>query len=175
MVTAALRPELFTEIARRLLNLAPERFRTQLLGVVVRFLAGFEGLHRPRRLATVFVLSVPVWLAEAVMYYLVALGFDLQSYFDSMGEMAAVILMLTSVSNLATSIPSSQGSVGPFEFFAALALVFAGVSSGVASAYAVVLHLALLLPVIATGLLHLATVGLSLGDLTKRRPTEDSA
>ena len=89
--------------------------------------------------------------------------------------MVAVVLLLTAISNLATSIPSSQGSVGPFEFFAALALVFTGVNSGVASAYAVVLHLALLLPVIATGLLHLAMVGLTLGDLTKRRPTEDSA
>ena len=82
MVTAALNPQLFTDIARRLLSLAPARFRTPLLGFTVRFLAGFEGLHRPRRLITVFLMSTPVWLAEGVMYYIVALGFDLQSYFD---------------------------------------------------------------------------------------------
>jgi uncharacterized protein (TIRG00374 family) len=176
MIMAALHPQAFIALARRLLNLAPTKVRPRLLEFVVRFLAGFEGLQRPGRLATVFLLSLPVWLAEAVMYYIVALGFDLQAQFDNVGVMIAAMLLLTAVSNLATSIPSSQGSVGPFEFFAALTLVFLGVSGGVASAYAVVLHLALLLPVIAMGLLHLALVGISLGDLTKRRyadTTED--
>jgi len=96
----------------------------------------------------------------------VALGFDLQSEFDTVGLMIAAMLVLTSVSNLATSIPSSQGSVGPFELLGALSLVFLGVASGVASAYILVLHLALLLPVIAMGMAHLAMSGLSLLDLT---------
>jgi hypothetical protein len=59
--------------------------------------------------------------------------------------------------------------VGPFEFFAALSLAFLGVSAGLAFAYAVVLHLALLVPVIVTGFLHLALRSISLSDLTRRR------
>ena len=59
--------------------------------------------------------------------------------------------------------------MGPFEFFAALSLAFLGVSTGLAFAYAVVLHLALLVPVIATGFLHLALRSISLSDLTRRR------
>ena len=106
------------------------------------------------------------------------LAFGLEAHFDTMAEMVAVMVILTSVSNLATSIPSSSGSVGPFEFFGREALVFltAGtVAVGLATAYIIVLHLALLLPVIAAGLLHLAFVGLTLGELTKRPPTEDAA
>ena len=170
MVTAAIYPEIFLAGARRLAQLVPNKYRDRVLGLIVRFLAGFEGLHRPGRLATVFLLSTPIWIAEGTMYYIVALGFDLQSEFDNAGLMLAAMLVLTASSNLATSIPSSQGSVGPFEFFAALSLVFLGVGSGVASAYAIVLHLALLLPVIGAGVVHLAIHSLSLGDLTRGRP-----
>ena len=175
MVLAALYPELFLKWAERFSRVAPAKYREPVLGLVVRFLAGFEGLHRPGRLFTVLLLSVPIWLIEATMYYLVALGFGIQDQFDSLAVMIAAMLVLTSVSNLATSIPSSQGSVGPFEFFAALSLVFLGVSGGVASAYAVVLHLALLLPVILTGFLYLAIKSVSLADLTRKRPPDPEA
>jgi uncharacterized membrane protein YbhN (UPF0104 family) len=86
--------------------------------------------------------------------------------------MIVAMLVVTSVSNLATSIPSSQGSVGPFEFFAVLSLAFLGVSPGLAFAYAVVLHVALLVPVIITGFLHLALRNVSLTDITRRRLTD---
>jgi glycosyltransferase 2 family protein len=171
MVLAALYPELFVRAAQKFTRFAPAKYRDSIFGLVVRFLGGFEGLHRPSRIITVFLLSAPIWLAEGTMYYIVALGFDLQVEFDSIGLMIVAMLVVTSVSNLATSIPSSQGSVGPFEFFAALSLAFLGVSTGLAFAYAVVLHLALLLPVIATGFLHLALSKVSLSELTRRRVT----
>lgn len=169
MISAALYPELFEKGLAKLVRYAPARYRDVLLGFLLRFVTGFEGLHRPSRLITVFVFTLPIWIAEGTMYYIIALGFDLQSEFTSVGVMIAAMLVLTSVSNLATSIPSSQGSVGPFEFFAALGLVFLGVSGGVATAYAVVLHLALLLPVIAAGFIHLAIRGISFSDLAKNR------
>lgn len=172
MVLAALYPETFIRWASRVAKFAPEKYRAPALGFVVRFLGGFEGLHRPSRVASVFLLSVPIWLAEGTMYYIVALGFGLQAEFDSVALMIVAMLVVTSVSNLATSIPSSQGSVGPFEFFAALSLAFLGVSSGLAFAYAVVLHVALLVPVIITGFLHLALRNVSLTDLTRRRLTD---
>ncbi len=167
MLLISLLPDLFLRVTDRLVSLLPEGSQGRASGVAKRFIAGFEGLHWPKRLLTVFVLSLPIWLAEGVMYYIIALGFDLQSELDSIGVMIAAMLVLTSVSNLATALPSSQGSVGPFEFFAALALVSMGVGSGVASAYAVVLHLALLLPVIVAGLAHLATQSVSLRQLTR--------
>ena len=169
MISAALYPDVFTKAIAKVVRFAPAKYRDLILGFLVRFVTGFEGLHRPSRLFTVFVLTVPIWVAEGTMYYIIALGFDLQSEFSSVGIMLAAMLVLTSVSNLATSIPSSQGSVGPFEFFAKLGLVFFGVSAGVATAYAVVLHLTLLLPVIAAGFIHLAIRGISFKELAQSR------
>jgi uncharacterized protein (TIRG00374 family) len=169
MVLAALYSELFIRWASRVVMVAPEKYRAPSLRLIVRFLGGFEGLNRPSRIASVFLLSLPIWLAEGAVYYLVALGFGLQSEFDSVVLMIVAMLVVTSTSNLATSIPSSQGSVGPFEFFAALSLAFLGVSPGLAFGYAVVLHVTLLVPVIITGLLHLALRNVSLTDLTRRR------
>jgi uncharacterized protein (TIRG00374 family) len=160
-------PRTSTNVAGRLIGVLPARARGTAQGLVARFIAGFEGLHRPGRLLTVLMLTLPVWLIEGTMYYIIAMGFDLQSSFDSTGDLVAAILVLTAVSNLATSIPSSSGSVGPFEFFGALALVFLGVGSGLATAYILVLHVALLLPVIVMGLLYLATQSVSLGQLAR--------
>lgn len=172
MVLAALYPEIFLKGAVWFSRFVPAKYRESALDLIVRFLAGFEGLHRPHRLFTVLALSLPIWLIEGTMYYLVALGFDIQDQFESVGVMIAAMLVLTSVSNLATSIPSSQGSVGPFEFFATLSLVFLGVGTDLALAYAIVLHAALLLPVVGVGLLHLAMARLSLGELTRGQREE---
>ena len=174
MVSAAVYPDVFLRVARFLTKCAtgklPERFGRRAYGLTQRFIDGFQGLHRPSKLAAVFGLSLPVWVLEGAAYYIVALGFDLQVDFDSLGLMIAAMLVLTSAANLATSIPSSQGSVGPFEFFAVLSLEFLGVASGVASAYAIVLHVTLLLPPIVAGLLHLAASSVTLGQLTRATP-----
>ena len=126
MVTAAVYPDVFLRVARWITGKLPERFGQRAYGLTQRFIDGFEGLHRPSKLAAVFGLSLPVWVLEGASYYIVALGFDLQADFNSLGLMIAAMLVLTSAANLATSIPSSQGSVGPFEFFAVLSLEFLG-------------------------------------------------
>jgi uncharacterized protein (TIRG00374 family) len=169
MIIAALYPRIFLTVTTWAAKKLPDRYEAPVFKLIERFLAGFEGLHKPSRLATVFLLSWPVWIIEGIVYYVVALGFDIQSELDGVLLMVAAMLVLTSISNLATAIPSSQGSVGPFEFFAWLALDFVNVSSGVASAYALVLHAALLLPVIAVGFLYLASQGIGLGELTGSR------
>jgi non-ribosomal peptide synthetase component F len=53
--------------------------------------------------------------------------------------------------------------LGPFEFFVRETLVFSGVASHVATAYALVLHAAILATMIIGGALCLRTAGLSPG------------
>ena len=169
IIIAALRPRPFRQISALLSRRLPHRYAEAAQGIAERFIDGFQGLHRPERLAWVFVLSLPIWITEGAMYYVIGLGFGLHVPLGGYWMLAAAMLVVVSLSNLSTSIPSSQGSVGPFEFFAALSLIFLGVSSGLASAYAIVLHLALLLPVIGAGLAYLASQSTSLGQLTRRR------
>ena len=169
MVLVALRPERFRALVALLTRRLPGRIGPRVEGFADRFVDGFEGLHRPGRLAGVFVRSVPIWLVEGVMYYIVALGFGLQDQLGGPLAMAAALLAVTAASNLATALPSSPGSLGPFEALAVLSLVFLGVDGETALAYAIVLHLALLVPVIAAGLAHLAARRLTLGQLMRRR------
>ena len=84
---------------------------------------GLTVLSSPSDMLKVFLWSVPIWAAEAAMYYLIALGFDLRPIFDSQLEFIAVILVFTSAANLAGVVPSTAGGWGPFDVFGALALV----------------------------------------------------
>ena len=99
-------------------------------GLAYVFIDGLGSLKDPRRLAMVFLLSLPVWLMEALMYYIIAFSFDLHTSFGLM-EMAGVILLVTAVSNLATSIPAAGGGIGAFEVAAAVHDTHAAGSGGV--------------------------------------------
>ena len=171
IVMAALRPRLFegmgNGVARRIP--LPTRYRALIRAFFSRFVGGFAGLHQPGRLGRVAVLTLPVWIMEGVAYYLIALGFDLDAHLGSHWLLAGSMLLIISLANLAISVPLSQGGVGPFEIFAALGLVVLGVESVHASAYAIVLHAVLLLPVIAVGLLYLAIRSIPLADLLQSR------
>ena len=78
------------------------------------------------------------------------------------------MLAVTATSNLATSIPSLPGGLGLFEGFAIATLVFLGTGDSLASAYVVVLHLTLLVPVTVAGLLYLWRENLSIAQLTQK-------
>jgi glycosyltransferase 2 family protein len=141
--------------------------RTRLLGIAERLLEGLTVVSSPKDLAKVFVWSLPVWASEAVMYYLIAQGFDLRSVFDSQVEFIAAILVFTSAANLAGVLPSTAGSWGPFDFFGAAALVALGVGQDVAAAYALTVHVALWVPPTVVGAVLLVLDGNSLSKLMK--------
>ena len=89
------------------------------------------------------------------MYYIIGIAFDLTSSLGGNAMMVAAMLATTSVSNLATAIPSSQGGIGPFELFGSGVLIVLGVEREVATAYILALHVALLVPVTVLGLVYL--------------------
>ena len=169
IVTAALRPRPFLRLSAFAARPLPRRPQAFVRAFAARFIRGFEGLHRPGRLAGIFALTLPVWIVEAIMYFLVAVAFDLQTQVGGLLPLAGAIILAVALSNLSTAIPASQGGVGPFEFFTALTLVLVGVDGGTASAYAVVLHVVQILPVIIAGLAHLAFQGVSFGELLRGR------
>ncbi|MCE2469978.1 MAG: flippase-like domain-containing protein [Dehalococcoidia bacterium] len=173
IVLVSMAPDSAKRLARSVVKLLPARVSGRAYDQLERFINGFEGLHRPTRLLALLLLSLPVWFAELAVYYIVALGFGLQDHFDSLAAMFAALALMAAMSNLATALPSSQGAVGPFEFFAVLSLEALGVGVGLATAYAVVLHLAVLLPPIAVGLGYLAVRGIAFGQLTGRRRTAE--
>lgn len=174
IIFLAINPNAFISITQKLILLLPKKFESSLNPLIKRFVNGFTGMNSPKRLFWVFCLSIPVWIAEAYMYLIIGYGFGIDSFFPDIWQYWLAMLVVVSVSNLATSIPSSQGSVGPFEVFATIALVYLGVSNGVASAYVIILHLSLLLPVIIAGIAYMVYASLSLKQITGN-PSERSS
>ena len=166
IVLVGIIPNLFIQGTVNLIKILPKNLRRTAIPLIERFYSGFIGMNKPSRLFNVFFLSLPVWIAEACMYFIIGYGFGIDSFFSSLWEYCLVILVVVSASNLATAIPSSQGSVGPFEVFATMALIYLGVSNGIASAYVIILHLSLLFPVIIVGIGYMFYASLSLKQLT---------
>ncbi len=169
LLTMSAKPIWLLNSVSRMLRLLPYGLRPGAYRLAESFLDGLAILRSRRRLPLIFMLSLPIWLLEVLMYYIVTISFNVPEHFSGVGEMIAVMLLVTAISNLATSIPSSQGGVGPFEFFGAATLVILGLERAIASAYIIVLHLALLAPLTLLGLLYLWADGISLGYLSRQR------
>ena len=162
LVILATSPGLGRTLAHLLSSLMPVRLRPKVEGLINLMLEGLGALRSPRRLIAMLVLSIPVWLAEAALYYLIAISFDLDVGFH-------VILLVTATSNLATAVPSSIGGIGPFEVVAKATLVAFGVGTA-AAAYAFFVHiLALWLPVNILGMFFLWRENLSIAQLAGTR------
>ncbi len=157
LTLVAYQPWRLLRLAGAVASRLPGRLETRILGLAELFITGLGILRQPRRLAALFFLSITVWLMEVAMYFAIGFSFDLSSPLGGVGAMLAAMVAVTAISNLAISIPSSQGGIGPFELFAAATLVVLGVKGETAAAYAVVLHIALLVPVTLLGLLYLWT------------------
>ena len=159
IVSSARRTQLAAVFAMRLLSR-----RAQAAGVrlVVMFIDGLRVLQRPWNLSLVTATSVAGWMCEAAIYVLVARAFHL-------GEPFYVLLLALCMANLAITLPSSQGGIGPFEYFARESLTRFNTSKAAATAYAIVLHAVLMVPVTVVGLFFLWRENISLGELERQR------
>jgi uncharacterized protein (TIRG00374 family) len=155
----------------RTTTVLPGKLAPKVSQLIHLFIDGLAVLKSPQRLLAVFLLSLPVWLLEALMYYFVALSFGLDQVF-SVAELVGVILLVTVASNLAVSIPAAGGGIGTFEVAAAATLTLLGAEVALAGAYTIVLHVALLLPVTLLGFVFLWMDNVSLGHLTRESRSE---
>jgi len=129
----------------RLLRFVPARLRASARGWLGSFLGGLGQLRGAGAWSRVFGATVLSWGLEAGAYWLVGEGFGL-------GLDPWLYLGVAGAANLAIAAPSTAGGVGPFEFFAREVLVVLGVVSATATAYALVLHALILVPVVLAGL-----------------------
>ena len=133
-------------ILNKLLFLFSDKIRDL---IVNKFLLLFEGLTSILKKNTfiyTLLFSLMIWTCEALMYYIISIGLNLDTFFDSGLEHVSIIIVFTSVVNLAGIIPSTAGSWGPFDFFGSITLITLGVSNEVAVANSLLVHLALWLP-----------------------------
>lgn len=141
----------------------PKRWGTRLRGIALNFISGIKILHSPYRLLAVFGYSLLLWVIEAAMSWVLGFSFNL-----GQGQQFPVFLVGTATANLGTILPTTQGGIGPFEYFYKQTLVLFGTPGPEATAYAVVLHVVLLVPLILLGLFYVWTQRLSFAQLTRR-------
>ena len=141
--------------------------RDKIRDLIHSFIQGLEILNSPGKHLALLLYSIPIWLLEGSMYFLVGISFGLDEIFPSVGVFMLAALLLTATSNLGTALPAAMGGIGPFELVAQVTLVALGGDPSVAGAYAAFLHLVTLwLPVNLAGLALLWTQNISLKQLT---------
>ena len=159
------------EALDRSLGIIPARIRPKARELYHTFVQGLSILNSPRRHLGLFVRSVPVWLMETGVYLIIGYSFGIDALFSSIWVLILVVLLVTATSNLATSVPSFIGGIGPFEVVAFQTLLALGVGDDLAVSYALVVHLvALWLPVNLLGLAMMWRQHLSLRQLVATPP-----
>lgn len=137
-------------------KLLPQRFHKQIVEFMNKFLDGLASLRSPGNVLMVFFTSVVIWLLETGKYWFVMQAFEFRVSFFA-------LMLVNGLVNLATTIPGAPGYIGTWEAVIVAVLVAYNVSGGEALGYAVVLHMALWLPITLLGSYYLTKEGIKWG------------
>ena len=129
-------------------RVVPSRFHSSAQNITGRFLEGLNCLRSGKDVLMIFVTSVAIWLTETTKYWFVMHAFDFRVSFF-------VLMLMTAVVNLATTLPSSPGYVGTFDWPGIKVLQGVGIQQAIATSYTLVLHVALWLPITLLGFYYM--------------------
>ena len=108
----------------------------------------------------IFGTSLVIWLLETVKYWFIMQAFPFEVSFFA-------LMLMNGVVNLATTLPSAPGYVGTFDAPGIAVLEMYGVEVAVATAYTLVLHAALWLPITLLGIYYMIKFGLGWSDFDR--------
>jgi uncharacterized protein (TIRG00374 family) len=149
LALAAWRASTVTAVAGWVAHFLPPRFGGLVRRVAENFARSLALVHDPIRLARVLGLSLVAWCFELGLFFMMLLSFGLPGSYP-------LALLVGSASNFATLVPSSPGYAGTFDGVLIKVLQdTAGIALGSATAYDLVVHMTLFLPVVLVGTLVL--------------------
>ncbi|KAF0111340.1 MAG: hypothetical protein FD147_947 [Chloroflexi bacterium] len=164
---AAMFPIFTAKVSKWFINrLLPKRIREKTSSIALKFLDGLASLRSPVNVLMVFLTSVLIWLLETVKYWFVMHAFTFTVSFFA-------LMLLNGIANLATTIPSAPGYIGTWEAVTKAVLVAYNVPGAEALGYAVVLHVALWLPITLLGAYFMTREGIKWND-TLRKETDQT-
>lgn len=136
-------------------HLIPTKFRSTLSGIVDKFTDGLRVLRSPFQSLLVMFQSVLIWVVETGLYWGVmkAMGLDLN--FQS-------LLMIVGIVNLVLLVPAAPGGLGTFDAATKSMMELFGVNPENALSYALLLRVALWLPVTLVGAFFFVKEGFGL-------------
>jgi uncharacterized protein (TIRG00374 family) len=161
-ILAAMFPRITLRIGQWFIDrLLPKRIREKSSGIMHKFLDGLASLRSPVNVLMVLITSTLIWLLETVKYWFVMHAFTFSVSFFA-------LMLLNGVANLATTIPAAPGYIGTWEAVTKAVLVAYAVPSASALGYAVVLHVALWLPITLLGAYYMAHEGIKWSDSLRK-------
>ncbi len=134
-------------------RIIPERWRESLTNIADRFLEGLMSLKSPKDALMIFLTSIVIWLLETILYWSVEQALGLGLTFSQ-------LMLLNGVVNLVLLIPAAPGGLGTFDAACRAVLEALTIQSEFALGYALVLRIALWLPVTVVGALYFVREGL---------------
>jgi uncharacterized protein (TIRG00374 family) len=129
---------------------------------------GLYSLRNWKITCKALLLSLPIWILEAVLFHTVLVSLGILPVNSSLGHIFASSASITAITNIGASIPSMPGGIGLFEMIARETLMViepTSVSRSEAAAFATLTHLCLMVPIVLLGQLFLWAEGLSLRKL----------
>lgn len=140
-------------------RLLPMRWRKNIASVIDKFIAGLSILRSAQQSLLVLALSLGVWLMEAGLYWGVSQALGLNLGLRS-------LLLVEGVVNLVLLVPAAPGGLGTFDAATKAMLELFNIASEQALGYALVLRVALWVPITVLGAILLVREGFGLnGDL----------
>jgi uncharacterized protein (TIRG00374 family) len=161
--TLAAMPDRAMRFAEIVVNaFLPTRIRQPTLDVTRRFLEGLESLRSFRSVIMIFATSLVIWLLETVKYWFIMQAFPFEVTFFA-------LMLMNGVVNLATTLPSAPGYIGTFDAPGIAVLNLYGVELALATAYTLVLHAALWLPITLLGVYYMIREGMGWSDFERAK------
>ena len=161
-ILAAMFPRVTLRIGQWFIDhLLPGKVREKAIGIMHKFLDGLAALRSPFNVLMVLLTSILIWLLETIKYWFVMHAFTFTVSFFA-------LMLLNGVANLATTIPAAPGYIGTWEAVTKAVLMAYNVPGAEALGYAVVLHVALWLPITLLGAYYMAREGIKWSDTLRK-------
>ena len=136
-------------------HLVPKKLRQPLKGIIQKFTDGLQVLHSPFQSLLVMFQSVLIWIVETGLYWGVMKAMGLTLPFQN-------LLLVVGIVNLVLLVPAAPGGLGTFDAATKSMMEVFGVVPENALSFALLLRVALWLPVTVVGAVFFVKEGFSL-------------
>ena len=151
-----LMPEKMSVLTNWVINhLVPTKLRKSLSGIVEKFTDGLRVLRSPLQSLLVLCQSFLIWVIETGLYWGVMKAMGLELTFQS-------LLMVVGIVNLVLLVPAAPGGLGTFDAATKTMMELFGVNPENALSFALLLRVALWVPVTLVGAFFFVKEGFSL-------------
>lgn len=149
----------------KLISIFPKKFTELFNKLIDTFIEGFGVLRNVKDMLIIFLFSALAWTMELFSYYYMAVAINVKINF-------LLTALIMAVANFAIMAPSTSGGVGPFEFFGVGIMLLFSYPKETATAYILLVHAMILLPIIFLGLIFVFTEGLDIKKILKTKEEE---